>query len=347
MIYDRKKEKNTPICPFCSKDISRPVVTKTDLGEILSGKCECNTIFVCDLTGRCVGEAYMEALVMLKGDWDIGVLDPDRDYSYADMDYDYRTHKKMNSASLGDSPGKLVFLKPTGDRKDLLKIDEHEEKNMMQRKGSQKKILKKLLQDDDLEKIVELALDDRGVINQLLSFSYDKNNVITWRAIESVGLISQELIKYDIEFIRNTARRLLWSMAEESGGVSWSAPEMLGEIIRSNPKEFSDLIPIVWSNRNEDVFREGAIWAMGRIAEIDPESINFMYQELKQMAEDANPTVRGYSIWVIGKIADAKVIMNDIERFKSDKSQINFYRNRVLLKITVGEIANETINIIS
>lgn len=344
MIHDRKTEKSIPRCPFCNKDISRPVLTKTDLGEILSGKCDCDAIFVCDLTGHCVGEAYMEALVLLKGDWDIGVLDPDRDYSYADLDYDYRTHKKVNSANLGESPGKLVFLKPRKD--DLPVIDEHEEKTMMQRKGNQKKILKKLLQEGDLEKIVELSLEDRGVINQLMSFSYDKNDVITWKTIESVGLISKEISKQDAEFIRNTARRLLWSMTEESGGVSWSAPEMLGEIIRSNPKEFNDLIPIVWSNRNEDVFREGVIWAMGRIAEAAPESVNFTYHELKQMIEDTNPVVRGYSIWVIGKIADAEAV-GDIEKFKNDESPINFYRNRVLSKITIGEIANETINSIS
>lgn len=344
MIHDRKREKSIPRCPFCNKDISRPVITKTDLGEILSGKCDCDTIFVCDLTGHCVGEAYMEALVLLKGDWDIGVLDPDKDYSYADMDYDYRTHKKVNSANLGESPGKLVFLKPRKD--DLPVIDEHEEKTMVQRKGTQKKILKKLLQEGDLEKIVELSLEDRGVINQLFSFSYDKNDVITWNTIESVGLISKEISKLDAEFIRNTARRLLWSMTEESGGVSWSAPEMLGEIIRSNPKEFGDLIPIVWSNRNEDVFREGVIWAMGRIAESAPESINFIYEELKQMIEDPNPVVRGYSIWVIGKIGDAEAV-GCIEKFKNDESTINFFRNGILSKITVGQIANETINSIS
>lgn len=341
MIHDRKKEKSIPRCPFCSKEISRPVITKTDLGEILSGKCDCDAIFVCDLTGHCVGEAYMEALVLLKGDWDIGVLDPDRDYSYADMNYDYRIHKRMDSATLGESPGKLVFLKPRKD--DLPVIDEHEEKPIMQRKGNQKKILKKLLQEGDLEKIVELSLEDRGVINQLMSFSYDKNDVITWKTIESIGLISKEISKQDAEFIRNTARRLLWSMTEESGGVSWSAPEMLGEIIRSNPKEFSDFIPIVWSKRNEDVFREGVIWAMGRIAESAPESVNFIYQELKQMIEDPNPVVRGYSIWVIGKIADAETV-GEIEKFKNDESPINFYRNRILSKITVGEIAYETIN---
>ncbi len=343
MTYDRKKEKNTPQCPFCGRNIIRPIITKTDFGEILSGKCVCNTIYVCDLTGRCVGEAYMEALVLLKGDWDIGVLDPDKDYSYADMDYDYRTHKRINSASIGESPGKLVFLKPSKVNKDSISFDYSEENRMIKRKGNQKRILKKLLQDGELEKIVELSLDDKGVINQLFSFSYDKDNVMTWFAIESIGLISKEISKDDPEFIRNTARRLLWSMTEESGGVSWSAPEMLGEIISSNPSEFHDLIPILWSNRNEDVFSEGVIWAMGRIADVDPEKITFIYDELKNMIRHPNPVIRGYSIWVLGKIADTDAI-NEIEQYRNDETSINFYKDRVLTKIKISEIAIETIN---
>lgn len=343
MIYDRKKEKNTPRCLFCGRDISKPINTKTDFGEILCGKCSCDAIFVCDLTGHCVGEAYMEALVLLKGDWDIGTLDPDSDYLYADMDYDYKTHKKINSANIGESPGKLVFLKSIKDTMAISAPNKDNEKIMMQIKGNQKKTLKKLLKEGELEKIVSLSLDDKGIINQLLAFSYDKSDIITWYAIETIGLISKEISKNDPEFIRNTARRLLWSMTEESGGVSWSAPEMLGEIIRSNLKEFGDLIPIVWSNRNEDVFREGVIWAMGRIAESDPEQVKFIFGEINQMIEDPNPTVKGYAIWVIGKISDTQII-SKIEKYKDDESRINFYRNRILSQISIGEITKETIN---
>ncbi len=346
MRNERRRKKNIPTCPFCGRDISRPVLTKTDLGEILSGKCECNALFVCDLTGHCVGEAYMEALVLLKGDWDIGILDPDKDYSYSDMDYDYRTHKKIDIKKTGESPGKLVFLQKKGDNKDLTASPAHEEITDMKGKATQKKVLKKLLQAGDLEKIIRMSSDDNGIINLLFAFSYDKEDIMTWRAIESVGLIAKKLSKNDPEFIRNTARRLLWSMTEESGGISWSAPEMIGEIIRADPNEFADFIPILWSNRNEDVFRAGTLWAMGRIAEVSPESIAFISQELRQMIADSDPQIRGYSIWVLGKIDGIETI-NEMRKFTNDENQINFYRNGSLIKISVGKIAQETINSIS
>jgi hypothetical protein len=347
MHSQRRREKDIPKCPFCRVEIARPVKTNTDLGEILTGKCRCGAIFVCDLTGRCVGEAYMEALVLLKGDWDIGVLDPDKDYSYSDMDYDYRTHRKIDISTAGESPGKLVFLKKIGVSEDIQQVSAiHEEPKMVPGRANQKKIVKKLLQDGDLKKVADMSLDDRGIINLLFSFSYDKENVMTWRAIESVGLIAEKLSLIDPEFIRNTARRLLWAMTEESGGISWSAPEMLGEIIRANPQQSNDLVPILWSNRNEDVFKAGTIWAMGRIADVSPERVAFIYQELEKMLEDTDPQIIGYSIIVFSKIGGASTI-NDIKKFLGDERIINLYKDRNLIKISIGEVALQTINSIS
>ncbi|MCX7913095.1 MAG: HEAT repeat domain-containing protein [Thermodesulfovibrionales bacterium] len=348
MRENKRIEKAIPKCPFCGSIISRPEETKTDFGKILSGKCDCKTIYVCDLTGHCVGEAYMEALVLLKGDWDIGLLEPDKDYSYAEMDYDYKTHKRILYVSKGESHGKLVFLKPLKVEPALLELNKGDERPTTQRKVGQKKILRELLKNKEIDKIIEMSKKDKGIINQLFSFTYDKGDIITWLTIESIGLIAQELAKKDedIEFIRNTARRLLWAMTEESGGISWSAPEILGEIIRSNPKEFYDLIPIVWSNRGEEVFTEGVIWAMGRIAEVAPESVSFIYEDLKKLINHPNPTVRGYTIWVLEKISNSETI-NLIRDHENDDSQIQFYKDRSLFKTTVGEVARKAINIIS
>jgi len=347
MHTQRRREKDIPKCPFCGVEIGRPVTINTDLGEVITGKCVCGAIFVCDLTGRCVGEAYMEALVLLKGDWDIGVLDPDKDYSYSDMDYDYRTHRKITLNTVGESPGKLVFLKKKTEEQDIQQVsNQHEETKKPAGRVNQKKILKKLLLDGDLKKIADMSIDDKGIINLLFSFSYDKDDVMTWRTIESVGLIAEKLSSTDPEFIRNTARRLLWSMTEESGGMSWSAPEMLGEIIRANPEEFYDLIPILWSHRDEDVFRAGTVWAMSRIAEVAPEKVAFISQQLRQMIKDDNPQIRGYSIIVFGKIEGANAI-NDIKNLLDDEHIINIYRNKNLLKISIREIAQSTIDSIS
>ena len=44
----------------------------TELGAIISGRCACGAVYVCDPTGHNVGEAYGDAIAFAKGDWDIG-----------------------------------------------------------------------------------------------------------------------------------------------------------------------------------------------------------------------------------------------------------------------------------
>ncbi len=54
-------------------------------------------------------------------------------------------------------------------------------------------------------------------------------------------------------------------MTDESGGIGWSAPEMLGEIVRANPFEYCDLVPLIWHCQDEDLFRAGALWGLYRL----------------------------------------------------------------------------------
>jgi hypothetical protein len=90
----------------------------------------------------------------------------------------------------------------------------------------------------------------------------------TWKAIETMGAIARGASPEQMVVLRETIRRLIWSMTDESGGIGWSAPEMMGEIIRNNPGEFLDLVPILWSFREEELFTASVLWAMGRIAEV-------------------------------------------------------------------------------
>jgi hypothetical protein len=131
-------------------------------------------------------------------------------------------------------------------------------------------------------------------------------------------------------------------MGEESGGIGWSAAEMLGEIIRSSPDEFNDIIPILWSFKEEEMFRAGAVWAMGQIAMVRPDLVQFISGDLKAMLMDKNPAVRGYAARVSGILSNRN-FMEDIKGLQNDSNTIIFYQNGELQKRTVGEIANEAI----
>lgn len=347
--------KNTPECPFCGRFINRMDEMKTEFGSVPGGSCECGAVYVCDPTGHNTGEAYMEALILARGNWQINGIEEDEDYETVTFDYDEKSHQVVYSKGRSSLSGRLVFIK--------LKVEKDESSRPAQSaqadspgqsrtisKGGKVKVKDKvrgLLESRDYEDVSEMAMQDRGVIKWLISLTYDKEDVISWRAIEAVGVISRNFAKEMMDVLRDTMRRLLWSMGEESGGIGWGAAEMLGEIISGNPDAFHDIVPILWSFKDEEMFRAGILWAMGRISMIRPDLTAFIVKDLPDMMRDINPLVRGYSAWVAGMLhgaSDAGNCREQMLQLLDDSSRVVFYKEGDLILRTVGEIAREAIH---
>ncbi|MGE5237745.1 MAG: DVU0298 family protein [Chloroflexota bacterium] len=202
-----------------------------------------------------------------------------------------------------------------------------------------KSTIKSLLEQSAFDEIAALSLADRRVVSQLISLSYDKQSVTAWRAIEAMGYAAQALSTEDPSAARDTIRRLLWMMTDESGGIGWSAPEMLGEIIRTDPDEFSDIIPILWSYHEEEIFRDSTLWGMARVAEVRPDLVGFVKEDIPSLLEDSSPVVRGYAAWLSGCLANTHTI--GLEPLLTDESPIPFYRDGHLHTVKVADIAKE------
>src|SRR5208337_4405742 len=347
--------KYTPECPFCGRIINRPAEIKTEFGNISSGACECGAVYVCDPTGHNAGEAYTEALALAKGGWQINAMDENVDYETVDIEYDEKSHQRLYSKGLRSLSGRLVFVK--------LKVQQFESSAQArtapaaghdrsraiteESKMSMKDRIKGLLKLRAYDQVADMAEQDKGIIRWLISLSYDKQDVISWRAIEAIGVISRTFSKGSMDILRETIRRLLWSMGEESGGIGWSAAEMVGEIVTGDPDAFNDIIPILWSFKEEEMFRAGILWAMGRIGMIRPELVAFIIPDLPEMLEDRNPVVRGYTVLLMGILPEALNAGNSrqqISKLLGDINTVPVYNKGELLTRTVGEIAGEVLH---
>lgn len=345
--------KYSPECPFCRRYIGPPDEMRTEFGSVLGGSCECGAVYVYDPTGHNTGEAYMEALALAKGNWQIGGIEEEVDYESAGLDYDSQRHQAVAAKGQISMLGRLVFIKLKVRQDENFLTPEQspadrpcDSRTISPARGEKPKDrLRVLLESRACNEAAEMARRDRGVIRWLISLAYDKEDVITWRAIETMGVISRTLSKEMPDVIRDTIRRLLWSMGEESGGIGWSAPEMLGEIISGDPDAFDDIIPILWSFKGEEMFRAGIVWAMGRVAMVRPEFIAFIMPELAEMLADANPVVRGYAIRAAGFLqAISPVGGEQISKLMGDISPVPFYENGELLTKTVRELAEKFIH---
>ena len=165
----------------------------------------------------------------------------------------------------------------------------------------QRKEILPLLEEKKYDEIVEIAKKDtRGLFRLLIGITYDKSDVLCWRAIEVTGIIAGEIAKTSPEVIRNLAQRLLWMLRDESGNNLSSAPEMLGEIVRNSPDAFADIAPVIASFHDEVMLRHGVLRAIFRIGEVRPDLISVSAEFIEPFLRDEDPVVRAYALLIAG-----------------------------------------------
>lgn len=198
--------------------------------------------------------------------------------------------------------------------------------------------IKDALERADFEKVAQLALRDKKAFRILISLSYDKEETLCWRAIEAMGRAAGAVGERDPATVRNIIQRLIWSMSEESGGIGWSAPEMLGEIVVNSPGICADIPPIILSFHEEESFLKGVLWAMGRIADAGLAPVDGSAELALTSLDHKDPAVRGLSLYLASGLKIEKV-REMMSVMAYDKGTFKIYENHELVETTVGDIA--------
>ena len=142
----------------------------------------------------------------------------------------------------------------------------------MHKKSEDLSALRQWLLKDDYTKILELARNKKRILSLLTALTYDKNQTVSDHAIKAAGMAAKVIAERDPEYIRNALLRLFWLVNDESGGIGWHAPELIGEILYHCPN-FDQFFPMLISLldlEKEDAhrFRNGALRAIGRVAQV-------------------------------------------------------------------------------
>jgi hypothetical protein len=217
-----------------------------------------------------------------------------------------------------------------------------------------KKFILHALEMNDLDDVVRLAQKDRKTLSLLIRMAYDKETLVGWRAIKAVGRIAKVLVKTEHEFLRIAIRKLLWSLSDESGGIGWAAPELLGEIVSADPEGFADIIPLIAEvyNIEEKTFRPGVMYALVRIAEVSPELVADYQKIIIRSLMDTDPLIKIYTLEMVGLVWTIvcnknlwsmeyqKKIDSLVNKMKIDKGVAWIYQNNSFIDIQVGYNAN-------
>jgi hypothetical protein len=202
----------------------------------------------------------------------------------------------------------------------------------------QRKEIMLLLEEKKYDEIVEIAKKNiKGIFRILIGMTYDKSDILCWRAVEATGIIAGAIAKTDPDVVRNLAQRLLWMLRDESGNNLSSAPEMLGEIVRNSPDAFADIAPVIASFHDELMLKQGVLRAIFRIGEVRPDLISVSGEFIETFLRDNDPVVRAYALLIVGAYA-LKKLLPIIADLKNDPETVRLYHNGDFATLSVGEI---------
>ncbi len=202
-----------------------------------------------------------------------------------------------------------------------------------------KDTIKKYLLAGDLSGVVDMGRKHKGILRLLISLTYDKGELVCWRAIEAVGLLSADMGQ---AAGLDAIDRLFVMMRDESGGNPWSAPEMIGEIIKGDPSSFSHLLPVLVSFRDEALFAAGILYALSRLAPSSPGLVQ-PYREVAFLSlRSGDPAVRANAILVMKNLGD-DTYASSIAALTDDGARFAYYDGETVSNVSVGEIARRTL----
>lgn len=103
------------VCPFCDRELSRPVTMAVTAGDARSGgRCACGALYILDETGKDVGEIMVLGLGIVADELAKTFADlvPGEDYEDVILSYDWRTHRSAGiSTGYMDGYGRLYVIK--------------------------------------------------------------------------------------------------------------------------------------------------------------------------------------------------------------------------------------------
>lgn len=122
-----------------------------------------------------------------------------------------------------------------------------------------------MLTAGDVAGVVKLCRQNKRWHKYLFSFLYEREEELSLKAAEALGLVAADLADREPEVVRDYLRRLFWSLNDESGGFAPYAPAAIGEIIRNRPELGRDFIPMLFSLWEEEKLRPALLWAGRRL----------------------------------------------------------------------------------
>ena len=203
--------------------------------------------------------------------------------------------------------------------------------------------VRQLLVDYRIDEIVDYFNDEPRVRRALMSLLFDSDPKICMRSVFTLGRVSGREAESDADAARETIRKILWQMGEESGGLCWYGSEAIGEILINVPELVNDFWNILVVYTKEEPFERGSYRALYRLSGEYGKLGDDHTTAFVSGLEEHDPAIRIYSLLGLSLIGADEITIAD--SLVEDKSETEIFENETgeFEKRTVGTVASDVL----
>jgi hypothetical protein len=360
-----------PWCPFCGQVVGRPKEpVQRKLDEFTVGECQCGATYTCDPTGFNVGAAMVEAIVHACDDnWDLAwELMPEEDYLTGRIDnYDEQTHQVYETKNVDGRKvaGVLYFVRLNRELATLanrLHADKNAKDSALlaedpasdlpamepvrdpkrKKKRADKAIITQMVANQDIDGLVDLALDDLKTLRFMQRLLYDPNEDKRWQCAHILGQVCRRVSTRKPGAVSDLLHRL-YEACSDSAATHWGLLESIGSIIAARADIYGGFARHLLMHRAAPSSRVQALWALGTLAEKRPDIVRATpFYSLFPFVSHPEPITRGHAVRLFGRIA-ATEVESEIGKLTGDEAGLTIYEQGQPVRTTVAELAKEAL----
>ena len=207
-----------------------------------------------------------------------------------------------------------------------------------------KKIVEDLLITREHDTLLDLCEQDRRFWQEVRFRLYDLDERVRWSAIEVTAKFMERWWQSGRqEKVRIYIRTLFWSMNEESGGIGWSSPQTIAEIIVHIPELIDPYGSMMIAHSIEEPpLMKGGAWGIGRLGKRIEDSIEAFREKILAVFQEDDSETLGVLAWAMGRTGYSPAVPL-LEKLLQREESVIIYSDGVFLQKPLKQWAEEAI----
>lgn len=207
-----------------------------------------------------------------------------------------------------------------------------------------KQQVKILLGQREFERLLDLCEKDKRFWKELRFSVYNINENLRWAAIETIAKLMQRWWeKGKKEKVREYIRNLFWSLNDESGGIGWSSPQIIAEIINHVPellKPYGSMM--LYHALEEPPLVKSGLWGIGRLGKLLAEDVDFFKDKVLNVFQDNDAETLGLAAWAMGEVG-FKPALPFLKKLQARNERVRIYLEGSFNEKPLNQWAKEAI----